>query len=59
MPRLLQFIFAAAFMAVWPLAAAPQPARLNLAGEWRFALDRAFDPDLNDAAAPTPPQRQQ
>jgi hypothetical protein len=34
-------------------AAVPEPARLNLAGEWRFALDRSTEQRDNGAGTPT------
>src|ERR1035441_8325306 len=48
MPRILHLIFVISFTAatlpVTPArAAAPERARLDLAGEWRFALDRASE----------------
>lgn len=48
MPGILRLIFAAGFLAAWlpatqARAAATERVRLDLAGEWRFALDRASE----------------
>jgi len=48
MPGILQMVLAAALLAAWlpatqARAATPERARLDLAGEWRFALDRASE----------------
>jgi hypothetical protein len=52
--KLLLLFLATGFATLPPVrAAAPEPARLNLAGEWRFALDRSAEQRESGATTPT------